>query len=314
MIRKTAAVFGLILLLVAPSLFSQNTAVGKVVSFSGTVLIDAFGKGAFITPLQGDVLYSTTVIKTGADGNAVLDLQGKRQQLAPGATVKIRDLLASGTKKGALGWFQALGNLFKSFSEASQKKEDEVVLGSRAANVAEQQGGNEVEWEVEETDAAKILPDVRAHIEKQSYNEALADLARVDSPSDPALAWEVSFWKGFAFYQTEDYGDAAANLSAAWQTMQTVESPPGNPRLRQILRFQLGASWFLLGQEKSSIPLFEAYLAEGPADEYEPYAYLFLAKALNATGDSKRAKSVAGDAAKKYKGTDIAGEFDSLLK
>ncbi len=312
---KRKGIFSLALcVILCSSAFAADTALGKVISFSGKVLIDSFGKGAFIDVIIGDSLYKTTVIRTESDGRATIELLGKRQEIPPGATVKIADWAAAVSGKGTLVWFKKLGSLFRSFSESSQKKEEEVVLGSRAANASEKEGAGEVEWELEEPDAAKVLPEARKDIENQNYSEAIEKLSKAEKSSDPGVAWDVAFWKGFAYYQMEDYGDAAAILSSAWQALKTMKDLPGTPRTRRTLLFQLGASWYRLGEGKSAVPLFEACVAERAGDEYEPYAYLFLARALSSTGDSRKARAVAEEALRKYKGTDFEGELTSYLK
>ena len=312
--KKTLAALLFCSLVVAWSAGAADSSFGKVISFSGRLLIDSFGKGTFIAAIRGDLLYKATVLRTEADGRAMIELQGRSQEIPPAATVRIADLLAAGARKGGLGWFAALGNLVKSFSEASQKKEDELTLGSRAGDASQGQGGNEIEWEVEETDASRLLPDAQKEIGLSNYSAALAELAKADVPSDPAVAWDLSFWKGFCYYQLEDYADAARCHSDASNRMKASGTLLGSLQNRRMLLFQLGSSQFLLGQEKASIPLFDAYLAERSSDAYEPYAYLFLARALAAAGDAGRARTVAEEASRKYKGTALEGEFTALLK
>jgi outer membrane protein assembly factor BamD (BamD/ComL family) len=315
--RKGVFVLAFCVILCA-SAHAAGTSIGKVVSFSGKVLIDSFGKGAFIDVILGDSLYSATVIKTELGGRATIELFGKNQEIPPGATVKIADYAAVASGKRSLGWFKSLGNLFRSFSDSSKKKDDEAELGaqfgSRAANVAEKEGAGEVEWEVEEPEAEKVLPEARRDIENRDYSAAIEKLSKTEKPLDPAVAWEVAFWKGFAYFQTEDYGDAATTLSPAWQSMKSMKNLPGTPRMRRTLLFQLGASWFLLGDVKSAIPLFEAFVTERGGDEFEPYAYLFLAKAHSANGDSRKTRAVAEEALKKYRGTQFEAELSSFLK
>jgi tetratricopeptide (TPR) repeat protein len=293
---------------------AADPSLGKVVSFSGSVLVDSFGKGTFLAAIRGDLLYRTSVLRTAADGRATIELQGKSQEIAPGATVKIADLLVASAKKGGLAWFGALGNLVRSFSEASQKKDDQLTLGSRAADVSQGQGGDEIDWEVEETDAARLLPEAQKEIELRNYSAALAELGKADAPSDPAVAWDLSFWKGFCFYQLEDYGDAVKSHTDAYKRMKASRTAIGSPQNRRMLLFQLASSQYLLGQDMLSIPLFDEYLAEKSGDAYEPYASLFLARALAAAGDAKRARTVAEEALRKYRGTALEGEFASLLK
>jgi hypothetical protein len=293
---------------------AADPSLGKVVSFSGIVLIDSFGKGTFLTAIRGDLLYTASVLKTQADGRATIELQGTAREVPPGATVKVADLLAVNAKKGGLGWFAAIGNLVRSFSEASQKKDDELTLGSRAADVSRGPAGDEVDWEVEETDAARLLPDALKEIALRDYSAALAELAKADPPSDPAIAWDLAFWKGFCFYQLEDYGDAVKSHTEAYNRMKGSRASMGSTQNRRMLLFQLASSQYLLGQERLAIPLLDEYLAEKSGDAYEPYAYLLLSRALGATGDARRARAVAEEGSRKYRGTALDGEFAALLK
>ncbi len=312
--KKPLVVFLCCFLIAISSAGAADPSLGRVVSFSGRLLIDSFGKGAFLAAIRGDLLYKTSVLKTDADGRATIELQGGSREIPPGATVRVADLLAASAKKGGLGWFAALGNLVRSFSEASQKKDGELTLGSRAADMSQGQAGDEVDWEVEETDAARLLPDAQREIGLRDYSAALAELAKADAPSDPAVAWDLAFWKGFCFYQLEDYGDAVKSHSEAYNRMKASRTAVGSPRNRRMLLFQLASSQYLLGQEKLAIPLFDEYLAEKSGDAYEPYASLLLARALAATGDARRARAVAEEGSRKYRGTELDGEFAALLK
>ncbi|MGA2977295.1 MAG: tetratricopeptide repeat protein [Spirochaetia bacterium] len=312
--KSRACLLFLLLLFIGSSnaLFAETPA-GKITALSGNVQIDAFGKGAFIAAILGDALYSASVIKTDADAKATIDLQGITRQIPPGATVVIGDLLSSAAKKGGLGWFAALGSLFQSFSNASQHKNEEVVLGSRAADVGSEQGSG-YEWMEEEDSAEEILPQAQADIRNHDWGAALARLAKAEAPTDPSVAWDLAFWKGYCFYQSEDYDDAAAALSPAYDAMTSSKATPSSPANRRILLFQLGSSWFLLGQEKRAVPLFESLVADQIDDDYQPYAYLLLARSLKASGDAQRARTIAQEAGKKYSGTALASEFAALAQ
>jgi tetratricopeptide (TPR) repeat protein len=310
---KRSAVL-LIVILVSTLAFGAETKLGTVKSFSGTVTIDAFGKGVFIPVVKGDTLYTSTVLKTGPNGRATVDLQGQTKEIPPGAEVKVADLAAAGQKKSGLGWFAAVGKLITSFTEASKEKEGDLVLGSRAADVSQEQSSADMEWEVEETDPAVLLPEARKSIDAGGYAAALEKLAKADPPTDPALAWDLSFWKGFCYFQMEDYADAALSLSAARSLAGGTKTPLGTPTNQAMLLFQLGSSYYLLGKEKEAIPALEAYLSQDAEMRYAGYASLLLAKSLVATGNATRARSIANDALKKHKGTDLEAEFSALLK
>jgi TolA-binding protein len=298
--------------LCAMSLFA-DTKLGSLQAFSGDVTIDAFGKGSFLKVIKGDALYASTVLRSGPDGRATIEVQGTKQEIPPGALVRISDLVSASAKRNGLGWFAAVGKLIKSFSEASQAKEDDLVLGSRAAEVSED-ADKGMEWQGDETDAAAALPTARKYIEDGGYMTALQELSKAAMPSDPRLVFELLFWKGFCYYQVGDYPDAAKNLSDAHTRTQSPGASAGTPEERGSLLFQLGSSYFFLGREKDAVPILREYIAGNPDGPYAPYATLLLARSLLASGDGSRARSIAIDAVKKYKGTDLEGEFASLLK
>jgi tetratricopeptide (TPR) repeat protein len=278
------------------------------------VLVDAFGKGAFVAAIKGESLYKASVLKTGADGRATVEIQGRTQEVPPAASVRISDALAAGAKKGGLGWFAAVGNLVQSFGKASRKKESLQPLGSRATNAAEAPGMDGMEWEVEETEPRKVLENARKLIEDGDHPGALAELAKADPAHEPALAWELSFWKGFCYFQMEDYGDAAASLSAARSLENASAAPLPAAAEKRMLLFQLGSSLFLLGQEKAAVPPLEALLAENGGEAYEPYAALLLARALAAAGEAGRSRAVAAQWAKRSPGSPLEAEFAALAR
>ena len=292
---------------------SAETKLGSVKSFSGDVTIDAFGKGTFIKVIEGDALYASTVLNAGVDGHAVLDLQGTVKEIPPGARVRISDLVSAGTRKGGLAWFAAVGKLIKSFSEASQARESDLVMGVRADKAPSSDSESGMQWEGD-TDAGSILPEARKAIDAGNFSGALQKLGKADMPSDPALAFELLFWKGFCYFQLEDYPDATAAFSAAYTRLGASRDAVSTPEERSFLLFQLGSSYFFLGKEKEAVPVLAEYLKDNADAPLAPYATLLLAQSLAASGDATRARSLAGAAAKKYKGTDLEAEFASLQK
>ncbi|MGD0726667.1 MAG: tetratricopeptide repeat protein [Spirochaetia bacterium] len=298
-------------LLCSVPLFAEAK-LGSVKSFSGDVTIDAFGKGTFIKVIVGDALYASTVLSAGPDGRATVDVQGTMKEIPPGARVKISDLMSASAKKGGLAWFAAVGKLIKSFSEASQAKEEDLVMASRATEAAPKEETG-MEWEGD-TDASSILPEARKTIDAGDFNAALQKLGKAEMPSDPALAFELLYWKGFCYFQLEDYPDATACFSDAYARMGPSRNAVSTLDQRSFLLFQLGSSYFFLGKEKEAVPVLAEYLADNADAPLAPYATLLLARSLASSGDAGRARSLASAAAKKYKGTDLESEFASLQK
>jgi hypothetical protein len=295
------------------TLLFPEAKIGSVQSISGDVALDAFGKGSFIPAILGDALYPGSVVRTGGNGRATLMLNNEAKEVPPGALVKVAELSAASSKKQQQKWFAALGNVIRSLTEAAQTKETDLVLGSRAADVSSNDNGD-MDWEVEETDASVILPKAQKAIETANYASALEQLGKAEPPTNAALAWKLSFWRGFCYYQVDDFGDAAAHLAAAWSLTEASNPPPEEAASRSALPFLLGSSWFMLGQEKTALPFLDQYLAQDPQGRYAPYSTLLLAKALASTGNRTRSRSVAVEGARKYKGTDLESEFTTMAQ
>ena len=300
-------------LLCSATLFPDAN-LGNVQSLSGDVSLDAFGKGAFIPAIKGDALYSGSVLKTGGNGRATILLNSEVKEIPPGALVRVSELSAAFAKKREQKWFSALGNVIRSLSAAAQRKESDLVLGSRAAEVSSGGENDKFDWEVDETDAAVILPKALRSIETGNYASALEQLGKADPPTDPALAWKLSFWKGFCYYQVDDFSDAAAHLGTAYSLAKSSTPLPGETDSRAALLFLLGSSFFMLGQEKAALPFLDEYLTRDPQGGYVPYSTLLLAKALASTGNSVRARAVAQEGIRKYAGTDLESEFATIGK
>jgi tetratricopeptide (TPR) repeat protein len=298
-------------LCIGVTLLTADTEVGKVVSLSGRVFIDAFGKGAFIPAIKNDTLYQNSVLRTDPDGKATVFIQGKNRDIPPATTIRIAEVLEAGARQSGLGWLQALRNLLRSVSEATRQKQEDLVLGSRAGNAEEEDDG--LGWMDDSAEAAELYAEAQADIQEQRYADALATLVRIKTSADASVQWNATFWKGFCYFQLEDYRDAARYLGEAKRMLQPEAEGPGTALQRRLLLFQLGASHYFLGEAKTAIPYLDAFLAERSADQYEPYAVLFLANALIATGDSLRAKSVLTDAGARFKGQEIEKELALLL-
>jgi tetratricopeptide (TPR) repeat protein len=266
----------LLLVVSCAALAVAETRVGTVISVIGSVSIDAFGKGAFIAAVKGDDLYASSVVKTGANGRATLNLQGSSSEVVPGATVKVSEFAAASAKKGGLKWFAAFGKLVKSLADASQLKEADAVLGTRAAEVESAEIG-EMEWAVEGNDATVLIHKARKSIEEGDYASALEKLDKAESAETPAVAWQLSFWKGYCYFQVEDYPDAAKHLSVAYEHSNASSAKLGTVDERALLLFQLGSSRYLIGNEKEAVTALNAYLKEFPDGQFAQYARQLLA-------------------------------------
>jgi Flp pilus assembly protein TadD len=307
--RKTLSALLWLTVLSGAAVFAADQSIGRIDSLSGKVLIDQFGKGAFIAAARGDQLYPATVLRTPADGSARVELQGRGQDIPAGATVRVSDLLASGARRAGMPWFSAMGNLIRSFTDAVKGREETKTLGDRAGDKSTAEVSDGMDWALDEADPSALLPQAQEQIRAGRYASALEILAKAEAPADPFLAWDLSFWRGFCFFQVEDYADAVKHHLAAQATGR-----PGAPENERMRLFQLGASYYMLGQEKAAIGPLETFMAARKGDPVDPYAALTLARALSATGETARARAVAEEGRRTWQGTALEKEFSALLR
>jgi tetratricopeptide (TPR) repeat protein len=267
-----------VLLLIATACASPSAAetrLGTVTSIVGTVTIDAFGKGAFLPAVKGDALYASTILKAGVNGRATLDMRGQVSEVPPGAMVRIGDLAAADARKSGLKWFAAVSRLVESFVDASRRKESDLTLGTRAAEAGAEESTN-TEWATEETDASALIPLARRNMAPGGYASALETLAKAVPPDDPALAWDLSFWKGFCYYQEQDYPDAVKHFSAA-RALGKSSPRVGDPAYRAVLLFQLGVSLYFVGEDKDAAAVLSSYLSDYPDGQFAEHAKMLIA-------------------------------------
>ena len=293
-------------------LFSHaDSDVGKVLSVQGEVRIDAFGKNTFLDALEGDLLYESSVIRTGNNGTAVLLILDKRTEIPPGAGIRVVELLETQQRTRSIGWFQALGRFLGDILESAGGSEEEVALGSRAS-----EGGSEEEsvaWVEEMEDDDELFLSAQEKIGEQDYSGALADLLQIESEeSFLYLEADLNFWKGFCYFQMEGYADAREHLARAHGEELFAEYEGEILPINRVLPFQLGASLYILGNEEESISYLEEVIAEKAKDEYTFYSFLLLIPILVATGQEEKARVRWDNARELFKGTDQESDIAGL--
>jgi TolA-binding protein len=91
------------------------------------------------------------------------------------------------------------------------------------------------------------------------------------------VAWQLSFWRGFCYFQVEDYPDAVRHLSVAYGAGKSSSAGIGAPENRAMLLFQLGSSLHFVGNEKQAASVLDAYLSEFPNGQFAQYVNQLLA-------------------------------------
>jgi hypothetical protein len=306
--RAVPLIVAVLLTITGPASFAADTAVGTLTAISGTVEIDAFGKGAFIPAVRGERLYDATVIRTGAKSGAVIDLLGKPSAVPPATTFRIADAIEGQRRTNRLGWFPAVLGVLKDAVASFGSSGSDVVLGSKAAEAT----ANDEGWIVEEDDPEKLLLDARSAVREGDWFQALSTLDAIPERAADALPpGEVPFLRGSAYFGLGDYATTRTLLAKAEPLVRGSADPEAAGML-SVLLFQLGASRFFVGEDRPAAETLTSFVALDADSPFAPYGYQLLLQALVARGDRVRAQEVLAQARIRFAGTVHEREFQSL--
>lgn len=288
--------------------FAADAAVGSVTELSGTVEIDAFGKGAFIAAVKGDRVYDITVMRTGPQSSATVELQGTLARIPPDTTYRLADALEGQRRTKRLGWLPALLGVLKNAVASFNVSGSDVVLGDRQAEVR----GDDAEWIVEEDDPEQLLLEARDAVRKELWMLALSSIEKIPTSAAGSLPpGELAFLRGSACFGLGDYASAAVHLSAA-EPLIRGSADPDAAGILPVLLFQLGASRFLVGEDGPAVAPLASFVALDLDSPFTPYAYQLLLRALAARGETAKAQEILAQAKARFAGTPHEGEFKTL--
>lgn len=296
------------LLLPVPAAFAADAQVGTITAFSGTVQVDAFGKGAFIAALRGDRLYEASVVRTGPQSSATVELLGKTVQVPPAATFRIAEAIEGQRRTSRLGWFPALLGVLKEAAASFGSSGSDMVLGSKAADLS----SDDNEWIIEEDDPEQLLLDARMAVREGNWLQALDSLDRIPAgAADTLPPGEVAFLRGSACFGMADYATARTLLAKA-ELLIRASGDPETAQALPVLLFQLGAARFFIGEDGPAVDALASFVEHGADSPFAPYGYQLLLRALVARGERTRAQQVLAQAKARFAGTAYEREFTAL--
>ena len=306
--RRDCILFTILLVLFA-GLLPADSAVGTVSVVEGEVFIDAFATGDFIPAVPGEVLYEESVVKTGYDSRAVLDLDDRMTELPPETTLSVSGLVKSRERKKRFRWLRTIAGAVKAAFETITGGEEEVVLGGRAADVGSDDGS--MGWIIEDEDE-DAFAEALGFIEFGEWAEAVALLREIVDPLPGTfLPGEIDYWIGHCQYQLENYG-AAADAFADSIAAARAESINFRalPYFEEAL-FQSGSSLYFTGRFAEAAETM-AFLVENASELYSAFSYLILIDALRESGSTAEARRYLEVATERFADTEYAADFAAL--
>ena len=306
MFKKWLPLFLLACVLSGWSLFAADGEIGKVVEFSGEVLIDAFGKGSFIQVVRDELLYEESILKTGLNGTVVIRLKEFQFEIPSGSIVNVSEFPGYEFEKNNFIWFQSILDLLKDVIKSPANYNEKTALGGRAGKTESE----DMEWmSDEEIDKSNFFL-AQKNIQTAQYSNALKYLFQIeDTQSIFFLPGAINFWKGFCYFQKGNFSDAEKYLNTASLQFIYINFVNSDFPYQNTVLFQLGVANYFLEQEAKAIEYFEALFEIGPIDKYKPYVYIFMIDSLAKAGDLNKAEIYLTEARKLYKGTSLEKEF-----
>lgn len=173
---RKLVIFFILSVFVTLGLGAQGEEVGRLVSITGDVKIDAFGRNSFINAIINDVLYEKTSIKTGPESTAEILIADRQFTVPPGSFVRMVDYLLTVDKRKRSRWFEGFMNILDTMTNRSGRGGEKVVLGTRAADVASQDSTATLFEDEDEI----FYKNAQRLIEEGEYERALEDLQAID--------------------------------------------------------------------------------------------------------------------------------------
>jgi tetratricopeptide (TPR) repeat protein len=271
--------------------------VGKILSFSGEVVVDYFGNGSFIEAREGDSLYKKSIVKTGAQSKATIEVMELKKDIPPLSELSIADVITYESKKKNTGWFDSLMNVINQASDAFFEGEENVDLASRGEDEIL---GNDAlfAYETEED----IRPDYWKELDL--LLEAGTGNSRTYSTT------EMELKKGLCYFGLAQYRDALTHLDASYSSIEKKDEPVFTDNL--IL--MLGITHYILAEYPDSIHYFSQFLFRGNIPEYKPFAYWLLLDSLILSGRKEEAGILMEKAEESLKDSVLENRFRVFMK
>jgi tetratricopeptide (TPR) repeat protein len=282
---------------ISPALFSTDYTVGTIVSFSGDVAVDHFGNGAFVSPVPGEALYKKSIIKTGEQSTAVIEIMELTKSIPPLSELSVEKVITLESKKKDTGWFDSLLQVINKASDALFQGEENVDFASRGDNTGT---GKDALFAYETEEDAR--PD---------YWEELAMLLENAGPQSGELSTgELELRKGLCYFGLGNYEDARTHFALSYAALQKAE----NPFFLDNLILMIGITNYLLNDFQEAVPYFSTFLFRNGIPEYKPFAYWMLADSLVASGRGDEAVILLQKAKESCMDSILEQGFLSFLK
>lgn len=264
---------------------------------SGDCQIDRDGKGKWKNAIIDMELNENSVIKTGADGEIEIEVDGETVSIGKSRVMAMKELLNTIEEKKKLGWLKNISLYVKKVGEDKDISSRTAVAGVRGEKPGEEDGQWEVEWievsEEEEQDFQKG----KAYFDNGEYVKAIPIFVDIVNGEEGFLREEASFYLGVSLFNTLRYREAQAYLSEALLDKRTY--------YYEMALVHYSISHYLLGNFEEAIKGLKIYTEDFTQGSLRPYAVFMLGKCYKEMGKREEALAYFSEVKEKYSDTDV---------
>lgn len=285
--------------------------VGTVISFSGPVLIDAFGNGTFIDVVENDVLYPESVLKTGNSAYVVIKIGNLTNEIGPDQLIILADLISHEQDKE---WLKSIMLTIGNILDYYFIEEDTRPFGARG----DKNNDELFKWEDELNHELNDIKTIKEKIKQKKYNSALDLTTEKDNTDDPEVVTEeIQYLKGYCYFQLKDYEKADEYLSTLSMNLtEAIKSYTSEDKRAHSQLLMLGLSNYLTNDYEQAIIYLKDLLKLYKKNKEQiitPYIHWILVDAYNAIGDKQQANKYMKLVDKAFKNTQLEEKFNRYL-
>jgi len=295
-----------ILFFVLTILFVSSTLLGFSDIFitykSGECKVDIEGNGEWIEAAIDMELYSSSVIKTGPDGELEIEVDEETVSIGRNSIMELNDLLERVGEKKKTGWLKNISKYAKSIGKGDETYASTALAGVRGDDT----GGEELEWfEDIEEGVIKEYQTGKKHFEEGNYTKAIQVFTDIiDTEETVSFRDEVAFYLGVSLFNNLRYAEALPYLNESIANKRTY--------FYELALIHYSITNYFLKNYTRAIEGFNTY-TEGFAEGYlKPYAVFMLGKCYKAVGKKEEARGYFTEVKEKYKDTDVY--YDALTE
>lgn len=268
---------------------------------SGDSEVDVNGNGGWIKPAADMRLTDSSIVRTGADGELEIEIDGERVLVGRDTQTGIASLKAKLGQRKKLAWFTNLSPVVNNLIGARSKHTETALMGVRGAQ-SEEEG---IDWMggLDEDDPQVMFENGKELYKEGEYGRAINVFkGLLESEGPVGSAHEASFYLGSSMFHTMQYEESISYLKESMRQKDAY--------YYEVALLHSSFARYFTQDYEGAILGFGSYVREFGDGTFAPYALLMLGKSHKVIGDREEAKRYFDRIKAGYSDTDVY--YDAL--